>query len=192
MVADNNWIWDIENCEQRNKRICFRKTFSLVDTENTSLHITADSRYILYVNGVKVGFGPSRYWDFLQSYDTYDISDYLNVGNNVIAVLACHFGISTFQYIHAKAGLLINLEQNYKLLFTSNSLFKCKEHLGYDKRVLLMAVQQAFAEIYDANFLDNNWTTADFDDLAWQNCVMFSKETELIPRDIPFLTSETI
>ena len=52
------------------------------------MKVTADGRYILFVNGVRVGRGPVRCNPLYQRYDEYDLAPYLHAGRNVFAVLA--------------------------------------------------------------------------------------------------------
>ena len=43
--------------------------------------LTADSRYVLWVNGQEVGRGPARSQPFRQRYDSYDLAPYLIAGD---------------------------------------------------------------------------------------------------------------
>lgn len=71
----------------------FRKTFDLTSQpESFVVHASADNRYRLFVNGEPVGFGPAR-GDLLHwRYETYDIAEYLQTGENVIAAVVWNFG----------------------------------------------------------------------------------------------------
>ena len=64
----------------------FRKSFTLDNVpEEFIVHVSADNRYSLYVNGKLVTYGPARgdlqHWRF----ESLDISKYLLPGKNVIA-----------------------------------------------------------------------------------------------------------
>lgn len=48
------------------------------------MHFSADTRYKLYVNGVRVAVGPARSSLLIWYYDTLDIAPYLRSGNNEI------------------------------------------------------------------------------------------------------------
>ncbi|MEO8661114.1 MAG: alpha-L-rhamnosidase C-terminal domain-containing protein [Bryobacteraceae bacterium] len=72
------------------------------------IRITADSRYILWVNGVLVGRGPARCFPEKQSYDEYDIGAHLHAGTNWLAILVHQFGVSNGQYLHrARTGVIL-------------------------------------------------------------------------------------
>lgn len=132
------WIWDDSGLHPRNYWVCFRRCFEApVDIDDAILHITADSRYAVYVNSQRLGFGPVRSWPFEQSFDSYSVKDYLKPGVNVIAVLVTHYGVGTFQYIEGRGGLLAQLDF-YRNEQLSGSLctddeWRTAPHVGYKK-----------------------------------------------------------
>ena len=71
----------------------FRKNFSLKKIPTQFIvHISADNRYRLFINGYHVCFGPSIGDLSHQRYETINLSDYLSIGKNVIAVEVVNFG----------------------------------------------------------------------------------------------------
>ena len=58
------------------------------------VHVSADQRYLLHVNGHRVGAGPGRgdpeHWPF----ETYDIAAHLHAGDNVISATVWNFGLA--------------------------------------------------------------------------------------------------
>src|SRR6476619_6051048 len=56
------------------------------------VHVSADNRYRLYVNGVQVSSGPQRsdvgHW----RYETMDLAPQLHAGRNIIAALVWNWG----------------------------------------------------------------------------------------------------
>ena len=86
-------------------RSMFRQTFDLeMVPEEAPARITADSRYVLWVNGQEVGRGPARSQPFRQRYDSYDLAPYLTVGANVVAVLVTYYGRAMSFWQPAPAG----------------------------------------------------------------------------------------
>ncbi|KAF5603810.1 six-hairpin glycosidase [Fusarium subglutinans] len=89
---DTSWMWNpafIEKATSTAGRfVHFRKTF-VVNSEISTLlptQITADRRYKLYINKQFVAFGPVKGDASLWFYDEVDISPYLRLGENHIAI----------------------------------------------------------------------------------------------------------
>ena len=97
---NTKWIWGSgRSPEETNQYQAFRKSFTFQGGGSTELKITADSRYVLYLNGERLGQGPVRSWPFDQKYDRYDLTSRLRPGQNTVAILVQYLGVSTFQYI---------------------------------------------------------------------------------------------
>lgn len=192
------WIWHPGESAPRNFFWAVRKAFTLPNTfTNVILHLTADSRYSVWVNGQYVGHGPVRAFTHRWRYDTYDISSYVCGGENVVAVLVHHFGHSTFQYLQARGGLLAQVECDERVVIATDETWKGTEHPAYERRMPRMACQQAWAEAFDARRDLAYWQLPGYDDSAWQNAVVVGEAgcepwKELRARDIPFLTQEPV
>lgn len=71
----------------------FRRSFELSSKpESFMIHISADNRYRLYVNGHYVGMGPETGDINNYRYETRDIASMLNEGRNVIAAEVINYG----------------------------------------------------------------------------------------------------
>ena len=74
-------------------RYAFRRSFALDQKPLTaSIRITADARYILWVNGEFVSRGPARGFPWAQPYDEVDLAPFLRAGTNWIAAEVYQFG----------------------------------------------------------------------------------------------------
>ncbi|XID91357.1 family 78 glycoside hydrolase catalytic domain [Paenibacillaceae bacterium WGS1546] len=199
------WIWTADGGESRNEWVIFRKSFRLPDgpRRDARLRLTADSRYVLYVNGQLVGRGNSRSWPAEQLYDTYEIGHLLRQNEkNVIAVLAIHYGLSTFNYIRGRGGLLAQLDWAEVQGAAPDGLrtdasWRTKRYGAQDPRAPRMCPQLGFVERIDARDEDERWTGTDFADADWQNAVELGPAgmrpwTSLKKRDIPHLTEEAV
>ena len=74
-------------------RFAFRKRLELAAKPTDGrVRVTADARYILWVNGMFVGRGPARGFPWAQPYDEFDLAPFLQPGPNWIAAEVYQFG----------------------------------------------------------------------------------------------------
>ena len=195
MEWSGKWIWSgDESVSERNAFVRFRRGFDY-DGGRALLHITADSRYVLFVNGEYVGQGPVRSWPNHWSYDTYDIEPYLRSRGNVIAVLVNHWGEGNMQYIPGPPGLLAQLHLS-DVTISTDGTWLCKPCRACVSQSPRISVMQAFEEHYDAR-LDDGWKTIDYADSHWSPAAELREAADgfhdnLEPRSIPFLTQEPV
>jgi alpha-L-rhamnosidase len=199
-----NWIWNQGEASPRNEWWCFRKSFDIPDKgwDKAKLYITADSRYVLYINGERVGRGPARSWPSAQKYDVYEIRRFLRPGRtNVISVLVLHFGVSTFYYLRGRGGLLAQLELLHSgqtaCRISTDETWKVSRCPGQNACAPRMSSQNAFAEMIDGRKWNDSWVEPDYCDAEWQVAVSIGPAgmkpwSSLFPRDIPFLTEEIV
>ncbi len=84
----------------------FRKTFSLGGVPaRAPARITADSRYVLYVNGREALRGPVRSQPRRLHYDLLDLAPYLREGDNTIAVHVRYYGAARSYWMPAQANM---------------------------------------------------------------------------------------
>ncbi|MGB6975410.1 MAG: alpha-L-rhamnosidase C-terminal domain-containing protein [Terracidiphilus sp.] len=72
----------------------FRRTLTLAAVPSTYIvRVSADNRFILFVNGRRVGDGPARgdlaHW----RYERYDLAPFLHAGQNLFAATVWNFGV---------------------------------------------------------------------------------------------------
>lgn len=181
----------------------FRKRFSLEkQPERFVVHITADNRYRLFVNGVFVNNGPARgdlqHWYF----ESLDIAQYLKSGDNVIAALVWNMGIHApvAQISNQTAFLLqgdgepeqiINTDRGWKVI-ESKAYHPCSTNNA--QRVgNYMVVGPGDNIKGELNLWD--WETPNFDDSKWSDAQIVTRGTPLgygtdnywtlVPRNIP-------
>ncbi|HOK46503.1 MAG TPA: beta galactosidase jelly roll domain-containing protein, partial [Bryobacteraceae bacterium] len=87
----------------------FRRTFDLPSRPASfKIHVTADNRYQLFVNGEYVGFGPARGDIFHWRFETYDIAHLLKPGKNVLAAVVWNAGVDApMAQITNRTGFLL-------------------------------------------------------------------------------------
>lgn len=166
------WIWDYSRWSYHHIdcRVQFRRTFELDTVPRTAeILVTADSRYVLWVNGQYVNYGPARGFQESWPVDRLDIAPFLKAGKNVIAVLAYCFGVSN--YVCASVGaagfLLKGNAGNTPL--DSGENWKCRIAPGYICGVDKCTSQYHFQEFFDCRKADESWLEACYDDSLWSS-----------------------
>lgn len=197
------WIWVNNNNEaSRNIYVCARKNFEVpFDVETAELKITADARYVLFINGRRISNGPIRGWQHSWFYDVYDVKPYLNTGLiNTVSIIVWQPGETNFQYPLGRGGLLAQLDMKTRsgreITVSTDRDWKVCISTAYDQHAPRISCQQGFVEHYDAS-KDPEWKYPGFDDNHWQHAIELTDDSEkpwvnLVKRPIPFLTSEPV
>ncbi|MFC5649409.1 family 78 glycoside hydrolase catalytic domain [Paenibacillus solisilvae] len=199
-----SWIWGGEEASTRNEWRCFYKSIEVPESgwDEAIVSITADSRFVIYINGVQCGRGPVRSWPSEQRYARLDVGHLLKRGQpNSIAVLVTHFGVSTFQYLLGRGGLLAQLEltagESSIVAAKTDASWMTAVHGAHERRVSRMSCQLGFSEQFDSRNWDEDWILKAGSAPEWSNAhVVAAAGTEpwpaLLPADIPPLTEETL
>jgi len=108
------WIWDRKPAlrldtatravldDPTDRVALFRRELRLEHVPATvPARIWTDGRHVLRVNGLEVARGPVRSDPRASHYDVVDLAPYLVVGDNVIAIVARHFGRATSWWMPA-------------------------------------------------------------------------------------------
>lgn len=193
--------------DEKNRFVYFRKRFDLpADPEKAVVHISADGRYQLFVNGAFIGRGPARCDPAFQYYDSYEIASALRAGPNLIAVLGHSYGqdMAWYQLPRHEAaqrfgcgGIFVQADiqaGGQVIPIDSDDSWKCLESAAWQRDTSAGAV--GFVEIYDARLAPPDWQSLDFDDTVWGNPALLREVTRprtapvrpfphMTPRDIP-------
>ena len=71
----------------------FRRVFTISEMpEQFIVHVSADNRYRLFINGRQVSSGPQRSDLMHWRYETVDLAPFLNTGRNILAALVWNWG----------------------------------------------------------------------------------------------------
>ncbi|MCL2363680.1 MAG: hypothetical protein FWC71_03345 [Defluviitaleaceae bacterium] len=176
------YLWFKDHDTSRSPYAAFRASFDVQELKRTAFHIFADTVYTLFVNGVFIGFGPTRFDPRFPQYDTYDLHKHLRMGKNVIAVLVNYHGHKVFKSIPREAA------------FTAWGdiplVWKCKEHTGHTQFTPKLSFALETQIHYNQGGFDENWINTDYDDSDWQQAVPLANQNaygKLTPREIPFM-----
>jgi len=203
-LLQKSMIWLDSATTGEQAYVVFRKQFELKKrVNNAELRIFADTRYILWINGKYVERGPCRFDPKRPGYDILDITPYLRVGCNVIAVLVHHYPIGNFtkwwdqcaRMMDHSPGLTAALEilfnKSGKQLIVTDSSWKASKNTMYQN---VPGEYNSVPDNIDARRNSGDWTSCLFDDSKWESAsaVDGNKWGKIIPRPIALLRETTI
>lgn len=192
------WIWDKDNLTEKNTWMCFSKKATLDKVpEELIAHISADSKYWLYINGETVIFeggvkrGPEQGGGY---YDSKDIAPYLKKGENTLCALVWYWDDETsYSYNGSGQGGFLFEAVGEGVSILSDKSWKVKRNSAYIDSALYPPNYRIaeYSIYYDAR-QETDWLNEDFDTSEWENAAEYGRGGEgaygsLYPRGIPFL-----
>ena len=227
-VQRASWIWSAEGTHavpvsgqaspSHYQVRYFRRTFELAEPRAVALtvHLSADSRYVFYCNGICVGRGPAKGDINHHFYDTFDLTPHLRPGRNALAVivqdmsrvahrpalLGAPCSVMTYAggfvlegaVVDAAGAELVDLQTNaqWRVAVDHGHRFQ-NDHTTFEGYL-------GYFEHRISALVPAGWTQPEFDDQAWSAAeVLFKAERlenrrdpaspyGLLPRMIPMLT----
>ena len=193
------WIWDKENLKEENVWMCFNKKVSFDKVpEKLIAHISADSKYWLYINGETVVYegsvkrGPEKNGGY---YDSIDIAPYLRKGENSLCALVWYWDNETsYSYQSSGQGGFLFEAADEGTTLISDKSWKVKRNAAYVDSSLYPPNYRLpeYSVYFDARKDMGDWTDEAYDTSSWENAVEYAVGGEgaygrLYPRGIPFL-----
>lgn len=178
--------------ETQGVAVGFRRTFDLASKPSSApLHLFADARYILWVNGTYVDRGPARFQPNGPEYDTIDIARYLKPGKNAVALLVAG-NLSGGKVMRHLPGVTASLEVDGKPFWKTDGAWRWSDRTRF--RTVKATWPNLWESEVDANVEDGDWTAADYDDAGWKPAVAVSGSDwgPLTARRIPILGEKEV
>ncbi|MEO8560787.1 MAG: alpha-L-rhamnosidase C-terminal domain-containing protein [bacterium] len=152
-----------------------RRTLDLpARPEHFVVHVSADNRYRLYVNGTQVSSGPQRSDLLHWRYETVDIAPQLRAGANVVAAVVWNWGPNhPVAQLSFRSGFLLQGDTPREAVVNTGAGWKLALDSAYSEvRVTGRDVQNAYyaaaqGESVDATRYPWGWETVGFADRDW-------------------------
>jgi len=161
--TDAKWITALGAKEHSPQVASFRKVISLEALPASyPVHVSADNRFQLYVNGQRVGEGPARGDRTHWRYETFDLRPFLQQGENVIAARVWNFGDqSGGAQISVRTAFLLWTDSTARPTVDTNASWFARLEPGWQAH--LQGSPAAPGESVDAKTLDPNWNVLPMD-----------------------------
>lgn len=187
-------IWGHDGSPNGHEVVLFRHTFTLTDTlPAAALHLFADTRYEVWLDGVWLGRGPARFSQSYREFDRFDLGD-LSAGAHTLAAL-----VQWAPNIRRSESLRPYLLGHIQGAVGDLALIPARS--GTDWRVFSAAAWNPASalvhsweligptELLDLRALPAGWQLSSFSDAAWRNASLVEPgySAAYTPRSIPAL-----
>ncbi len=188
-----NWVWvpGAELQTRQNLHVYFRNEFAVAaQPKSARIEVSADSRYILYLNGVRLGRGPLKGDLAHYAYETYDLAPLLKKGTNVLAAHV-HLNTGIQSEIHSGHGGFVcrgkvSAGSGSALDLGTPGAWKATASTGWQDNRAKRTGYIGYVADFDARKDPVGWMRAGFDDSRWLKTVkVASTPWKLMPRDLP-------
>jgi alpha-L-rhamnosidase len=183
----------------------FRKTFTLAQVPgHYVIHVSADNRYQLYVNGEQVLFGPAKGDLFHWRFETLDIASHLHPGKNALAAVVWNFAEQApMAQMTNETGFLVQGDAGEADNVDTDGSWKVIDSKAFSMIGVGSQTHHAYTVVGPGERIDGTaypwgWQETDYDDSGWHNAVEVVHAAPrgaqdspsrwmLIPRTIPLM-----
>ena len=114
-LSPAKWIWYPSERTLSNTFVLFRQEFTMEEEVAWAKGwVAADSRYLLYVNGERIQWGPAPADPRYMEADPVDLTHKLKPGKNVLAFQVLYYGFGEGTWAAGTPGLLFSLKVELK------------------------------------------------------------------------------
>lgn len=168
----------------------FRKSIELATKPASFIvHVSADNRYKLYVNGQEVSVGPARGDIYNWNFETVDIAPLLKSGKNILAAVVWNYAERkpVAQISFNQTGFILQGNTEKEEVVNTDNSWLCYRNKAYS--LLQVRVPGYYVagpgEMTDASRYPWGWETADFNDSAWKKAQVGIEGAMKGARDYP-------
>lgn len=183
----------------------FRREFDLTAVPGRFVvHVSADNRYQLFVNGARVVWGPARGHLSAWPYETVDLAPHLRAGRNVLAAVVWNYGDQAPLAQHTwQTGLMVQGDGPAERLVDTSKAWLATASTAYSPLRVDFAMVRGYwaagpAERFDATKHPWGWEGPGFDATGWAPAVAgppaqpreardAASRHMLVPRGIPLM-----
>jgi len=191
------WIWDTLDTVQPNQFVLFRKEFDTTVAQECRLHITAETRYRVYLDGERLADGPPKCVPEFKIYDTHELN--LGAGRHCLAIVV-NYASGVESTLAMRPGLLAEIElSSGELAAATDATWLCLNSGAWrsDTYAFRMNPVFPFQEHFVADRLPQGWNRVGFPAAGWRESVVLLTRsgarrpagatepwTKLVPREI--------
>ena len=186
----------------------FRKTCDVQEVpEKLVIHVSADNRYNLFVNGDRVCYGPAKGDLQTYKYDVIDIAPFLREGKNLLAAEVYNGGADKpLAFLSVQTAFMLRTENEKFGEINTGTDWKVYQNPAYEviSYYEMLFENRWFYGFYacgggddvDASKYPWGWEKPEFDDSNWQSSELLAFDKQppwnLVPRNIAFMDDHLV
>ena len=168
------------------------------------VHVSADNRYRLFVNGRAVAMGPARSDLQNWNYETLDLAPFMQAGRNVLAAQVWNMGEGApFAQMSYQTGFVLQGDSQVEKVANTDGSWKIYQNPAYSPVKNDMPKLRTYIVVGDGDRVDGaqypwGWEQPGFDDKTWVAAKALGFPTKarglgsdgnwgLVPRQIPMM-----
>ena len=164
----------------------FRKTINLLTKPSRFIvHVSADNRYRLFVNGNPVSSGPARGDLYNWYYETIDIAPQLVSGNNTVAAVVWNMGVhAPVAQISNQTGFMLQGDTKQEEIMNTDASWKVIRNKAYtpcsidNGRRLRTYMVIGPGDHVEGSAYPWGWENSGFDDNAWMKAITLANPVQ--------------
>jgi alpha-L-rhamnosidase len=155
LFANSAFVWVSNPRSYRNQFVSFSQSVDRPACGPLWLHLFADTRFRLFVNGAFVAYGPGRFVTQFPEFDSFDLWPMLKPGTNHLRVEVNFYGASSYQTMPDGQPGFIAAGQSAdgSINFVTPGNWQALAHQAWDSNAPLFSFAQNPAEICDLRLL---------------------------------------
>ena len=143
------WIW-ADKEQAKDTYVSFKDGFNY-NGGNIVLKVCAETNYIAFLNGKRVGFGQFAGFPYCKYYDVLDLTNACVNGENHLEIVVWYEGLDTFTHIEDGAGLIYSVEVGGKqIAFSSENTLSGIDNSYVQGREKLLTIQIGYTSTMNA------------------------------------------
>ena len=150
----------------------FRKQLHLAEKPgHYRVHVSADNRYQLFVNGTMVSLGPAQSDLLHWNYETVDIAPWLQSGDNTIAATVWNYGTDgPLAQISLRTAFILQGDTKEEAAVNTNPSWQVIEDKGCQalKPTVLGYFVAPYGEVIDMTKAEKGWQLNGYDATGWK------------------------
>ncbi|MBP3369481.1 MAG: family 78 glycoside hydrolase catalytic domain [Clostridia bacterium] len=189
-IDSSKWIWEnAESAPDEHTEFLARFNYDSADGR-VYLSISADSDFGIYLNGTLVNFGQYPDYPHYKVYDKFDVTDYLHIGENILAVEAWYLGNDCSTNIDDGAGICFSLDTESKnILVSDESVLSRLSRVYRNYACKCISGQLGFGYGYDST-VEDNWKLGETSTFSGSVSVTPEKPLPTVLRPVKNLITE--